>query len=153
MPRLGLHTAPLQRGPLPRLRVLVAAAIIAGLALAGCGDDGDSSEAAYCDALDTLSDDVNSLTNLDVLSAGIDGVRDQLDQIRSDFDQVVESGREVASDEIDAAQSAIDNLSTAVDNLSSEGLSASNAGDVISAIGDVGPAVSAVVSTLRDACE
>lgn len=136
-----------------RLRTPFAIATLAVVLLAGCGDDSDSSEAAYCDAIETLSDDVSSLTSLDVLSAGLDGVRDQLDQIRSDFDEVVETGREVAADEIDTAETALDNLSTAVDNVSSDGLSASNAGDVISAIGEVGPAVSAVVTTLREACE
>jgi hypothetical protein len=81
------------------------AAVLALLALAGCG----SSKPAYCSARANLENSVKGLTSLNA-SSGISGLQAQLTKIQSDANSVVSSAKGDFPNETSAIQSSLSAL-------------------------------------------
>lgn len=117
--------------------------------LASCGDD---AEDTFCEAGDSLRDDVASLSEVDVLADGLSAFDEPVEAIRVDVEQLRDSATDVAADEIAALESAISDLGDALTGLS-EGVSVDDAQALGVASGDVAQAANAVFDRLANTCD
>lgn len=106
--------------PLRCAGMALLAALATTLLLPGCGDDGDDSEEAFCDAADRLRSDVEDLSRMDITAEGTDGLERRVEQIQDDFRDLRESGERAAEPELDALDDALSDLDSSLDeNLTS----------------------------------
>ncbi len=111
---------------------LSAGAIVALVAFTGCSSD-SSSTTSTCSDLQQLSTDVRGLSNVDVVSTGLDGLEQQTNSITDAFDAAKKSGDEQFGSQLDALDSAISALGTTLSDATSGGQSIR---DVVNAVGD-----------------
>ena len=137
----------------------LAAALVALLALIGCGDDDDdqaasstTDEEALCDAVDTAEDDIRALGDIDVVAEGTDAVQASLTTIREDLAELRELAPDTAPDEAEAFDNALSSLGDAISALGDEPLSAESAQDVVAAGTSTVEAGQAYLGALDDAC-
>lgn len=144
-------------GPRRRGGWWVAIAILAvlslGLAMASCGSDSDDSpEQAFCDAGDSLDENIQALVDMDVAAEGTDALESQVEAIDSDFQELKDSGSEVAAEELDSLDEALSALDSAIAALGGEDLSADNVTDIVTAVQDTSSAAQATFAKLEETC-
>jgi len=141
----------MRRIPLLLLGLMLALTLV----VAACDDDDDSSttsaEEAYCQDVDTLTADVNSLASLDVVAEGTDGIESAVSAVQTDVDSLKDSAGDVAGDEVDALDSALSDLDDALE-AAGDDLTAENSSDVVSAIENTASAAQTLETTLEASC-
>lgn len=129
---------------------LLAAAGLAVVLVAGCGDDDEkSAQETYCEAGESLEASVTALASLDLVAEGTDGLESALDTVEDDVDDLGDSANDAAADEVDALQQSVDDLESALSDLGGE-ITGENATAVGAAVQAVGAAAQGVYATLSD---
>lgn len=131
-------------------RIAVCAVLVVGVA-AGCGDDDDSPEGAFCDAAESLRTDINGLGDIDIIAGGTSALQEQFSAIQSDANELKDSGADVAADEIDGLDAAVEELGSALDALGAD-VSVDGARAVADAATTVVTAAGAVLDKLSTTC-
>lgn len=148
------HTAPrestsMNRSRPKRRRVGFGSGIVAGLLcmimLAGCGDDGESAQDRYCAAGESIQTSLSSLTDLDLIAEGTDGLNTAVDNVKDDLDELRDAAGDAASDDVSALEQSVDDLEAAISALGGESVST-----VATAIQEVASSAGAVLDTLAD---
>lgn len=143
---------PPRRLPPRRAGTMLIAIGLGAAVLVGCGDD-DGDEASpqddYCAAAEELQTSVGSLTDLDVVAEGTNGLESAVNDVRDDVTELRDSAGEAAGDELDALGQSIDDLQSSLSDLGGD-ITAENAGAVVTAVQAVGTAAQAVQDTLTD---
>jgi ElaB/YqjD/DUF883 family membrane-anchored ribosome-binding protein len=115
----------------PRRRAARAARALAALlvlllavsALAACGgDDEPSAEEQLCSNLDSLSESVTALQDIDLSSASVDELQTDLQNVKDAAGEVVQSAQEVAQADVSELQSSLDELESAIKGIPSDGV-------------------------------
>jgi hypothetical protein len=89
-----------------------------GTGAAATGQAG--AEADACAAIQTWSDQMRALTEIDPATASVDDVRAQLDAIKTSWQDIKTSLSDVTAADKDAVVQAGDSLETAIDNVSTD---------------------------------
>jgi hypothetical protein len=129
---------------------MLTVAVLAAAALTGCGGEEEpSAQEAYCEAASSLGSSIDSLTDLDLVAEGTDGLEADLAAVREDLAALRSSAGEAARSEVDALGEAVQALEDAVADVggepSSEGLAS-----VSDAVADVAASARAVQDTLSE---
>lgn len=90
---------------------LIASALLAATAVAGC-DDGNDADAAYCDSLVEMRQAFESYSEIDVVEGGLDSIRTYVDGIETALADVRSANDARIGDEADAFRTALDELVT-----------------------------------------
>jgi len=102
--------------------------------LSACGgDDEPSAEEQLCSDLDSLSDSVTALQDLDLSSASPDELQSDLESVKDATDEVVQSAQDVAQADVSELQGSLDELESAIKGIPSDGVE-----PVQSALADLG---------------
>jgi hypothetical protein len=136
----------------PARRRLLGATVGLTLLLAACGDDEESPEDAFCDAADTLEQNVTALGEMDVAAEGTDALGDALAQIESDVAALLDAGSEVAEAELAALDDALNTLEASVEEVS-DSAGADEVTALVSGVGTALAAADAVIVKLDETCE
>ncbi len=126
---------------------VVVALVLAASTLTSCG--GDDPQADYCAAGEALQTSLTSLTDLDVIAVGTDGLREAFTQVRDDMSEVRSTASDAVADDVGALDDALAGLDTALSDLGGE-LTSENADAVRAALDDVRAASRGVLDTLAD---
>ena len=131
-----------------KIKILVAAAVIATLALAGCSSSSKSSssttttttttsttttsssssnsstsiasgKASVCAARANLDQSVTALASPSLLTGGKSAIQSALDTVKTNLDAVASSAQATYKPQVDAVKSALDELQTTVSNFGS----------------------------------
>jgi hypothetical protein len=148
-----------------KLRVLVAAGLLAGLLVAGCSSDSSdsgsgttkttSSREAVCAASAKLQKSVQQLVDPATLTGGKSGVTAGFQAVKSDLDALGAAAKRDLKPDVTAVRDAIDQLETAVEDLRSSSVSegiSEGIPNVGNAANQVGGAVSNLTAALRPGC-
>lgn len=126
-------------------------AILTVLLLVGCGDDGDegSAQDRYCDAGQSLEDSIRSLSDLDLVAEGTDGLESAIGAVRDDLTTLRDTATDATADDVESLSESVDELRNTLSDLGDE-ISAGNVSALRDAIRSVGSAAQAVYDTLTD---
>jgi hypothetical protein len=123
--------------------VVIALALVAGLALVGCG----SSKPAYCDNVSKLKASVSNFS----VSGGVSGVKTQLTQIADQAKSAVASAKGDFPDETSAMDTAISRLKADLTTIASSP-STSQLATLATDVKGVVSAVDSFVSATKSKC-
>jgi hypothetical protein len=130
------------------LRSAAVATVLGAVALTGCGSD-ESAQEKYCDAGESVRSSLASLTDLDLIAEGTDGLNSAVGDVRSDLNELSDAATDAAADEVDTLEDAVEGLEQAISDLSG-GVSTDDAAALGTAIQGIGTAAEAVFGTLTD---
>jgi|tagenome__1003787_1003787.scaffolds.fasta_scaffold20368098_2 hypothetical protein len=114
------------------------AAVMLALAIAGCGDSGEtaqeSAQATVCTARDDISKQVDALKGLTPATVTKDGVKKSLDAIKGDLKDISGARADLSSDRRSEADAAAKTFTAAVKDISGQLLISLSASDAKSAV-------------------
>jgi hypothetical protein len=84
--------------------------LLLAVTAAGCGDDEEAADAAYCDSLIELRNSFESYAEIDVVEGGLDSIRTYLDGIETSLAEVRSANDARIGEEADAFRAALDEL-------------------------------------------
>ena len=130
------------------LRSAALVTVLGAAALTACGSD-ENAQDAYCDAGDAVRSSLASLTDLDLVAEGTDGLNSAVDEVRDDLNELSDTATDAAADEVSALDDSVAALEDAISDLSG-GVSTDDAAALGTAIQSIGTAAQDVYETLSD---
>jgi len=130
---------------------LRSAALVTALgaaALTACGSD-ENAQDAYCDAGESVRSSLGSLTDLNIVAEGTDGLNSAVGEVRDDLNELSDAATDAAADEVDALGDSVEALEQAISDLGG-GVSTDDAAALGVAIQGIGTAAQDVYATLSD---
>lgn len=124
-------------------RWIVPVAVVALVALAGCGGSSSSSKPAYCSARTDLQNSIKGVTDLSP-SSGVSTLQAEFHKVKTAADKVVTQAKSDFPNETSAIKSSVDSLTSAVNALTSN----PSAGQIVSVTTAASTALSSVQSFL-----
>ena len=119
-----------------RLTAALTVGLLASSTLVGCSSQTvDEASTAYCEQLDSLRDEVQSLRALVATDATVDDVTEQRDAVADAYQATVDAADDLDATVRDSASSAIDAFEGAVSDIPTD-LSLSEAAGQYTAAGD-----------------
>lgn len=100
------------------------------LLLAACGDDDESPEEALCNDVDSLQTEVDALRAMDLTTAPLSDIRDQVDDVRNAIGAVQDAAVEVGESRVEALEGSVQALGDTLTDLDA-GLSIDEMADAI----------------------
>ena len=133
------------------LRSAALVTVLGAAVLTACGSDDNAEDAqdAYCDAGDAVRSSLASLTDLNLVAEGTDGLNSAVDEVRDDLNELRDTATDAAADEVSALDDSVEALKEAISGLSG-GVSTDDAAALGTAIQSIGTAAQDVYGTLSD---
>lgn len=103
-----------------RLTALTAATVLAATALTGCSTSVDEASTDYCQNLDTLRGELDSLRALVATDATVEEVADQRDVVRAAYEDTTAAADDLDSAVRDAASGAYSSFEGLVGDISTD---------------------------------
>jgi hypothetical protein len=96
-----------------RIALLVSAAVLGVLPVAGCASD--SPQAAVCDSLTAVQNSAQHVRETNVAENGLGQLRTNLIQLRTDVQQLIHNAKTQFAPQADAIRTALDQVGSTVD--------------------------------------
>ncbi len=132
---------------------LGAIALIA-IGAAACSDDDDDATPtpSVCDEKEALEQSVESLTSLDVVASGTDGLTAAVDQVRTDAQALKETASDTIAPDVDALTAAIDDAQETISGIDSDATLNERIDAVQTALTGIATATSDLKDSLQNEC-
>jgi outer membrane murein-binding lipoprotein Lpp len=132
-----------------RIALLVSAAVLGVLPVAGCASD--SPQAAVCDSLTAVQNSAQHVRETNVAENGLNQLRTNLIQLRTDVQQLIHNAKTQWAPQAQAIQASLDQVGSAV-NAAKSAPSAAAFDAVRQALATLENSVKALGDAMRSTC-
>ena len=128
---------------------LAAISIMLVLVLTACSSKSDA-EAALCDNINSLTDSIQTLKEVNVITDGTDALKASVTDIKDKLQAVADSAKDVFQPDVDAATSAVESIQASIDNVQSGAPIADEALNISTGLAELKQAGEALIATAKD---
>lgn len=134
--------------------MLIPALLLALGVFAACGDDDDSATPtpSVCDDADALRESVESLTELDVVATGTDGLKAAIDEVLADVEALAGSASDLLAPDVDTLQQAVEDGRDTLSDIPDDATLVDRLTAVTAALTDISSAWTGLQETLSGEC-
>ena len=128
---------------------LAAISIMLVLVLTACSSKSDA-EAALCDNINSLTDSIQTLKEVNVITDGTDALKASVADIKDKLQAVADSAKDVFQPDVDAATSAVESIQASIDNVQSGTPVTDEALNISTGLAELKQAGEALIATAKD---